>query len=88
MLNPIEEAIADIEREIRRLLSTILSARVLEIHALHWGQKTIPRRALLQTALAQAIGAITIAQVDSHFAHSYTFLLRALNGEHFNDFEE
>jgi hypothetical protein len=81
MLNPIEEVIADIKREIRRLLSTILLARVLEIHALHWGQKTIARRALLQTALAQAIGAITIAQVDSHFAHSYTFLPRGLNVE-------
>jgi transposase len=47
VLNPIEEVIADIKREIRRLLSTILLARILDIHALHCGQKTIARRALL-----------------------------------------
>jgi hypothetical protein len=37
MLNFIEEAIVDIKREIRLLLSTILLARVLEIQSLHWG---------------------------------------------------
>jgi hypothetical protein len=37
MLTSIEEAIADIKREIRLLFSTILLALVLEIQSLHWG---------------------------------------------------
>jgi hypothetical protein len=81
MMNPIEEVIGNVKREIRRLLSTTLLARVLEIQALRWGEKAPAPRTLLWTALAQAIGFITIAQVDAHFVHSYSFLPQALNRE-------
>jgi hypothetical protein len=78
MQNPMEEVIADIKREIRRILSTALLARVLKIQALHWGEETIAPRALRRMVLAEAMRAITILQVN---AHSYAFLPRALNRE-------
>jgi hypothetical protein len=75
MLNPIEEVIGDIKRTIKTLLSTTLMPRVMEIRSQPRGRKTALRRSLLKTALGEAMSAITIPQVDAHYAHSYSFLV-------------
>jgi uncharacterized protein YjiS (DUF1127 family) len=59
-LKLIKEVIDDMKWEVRRLSSTTLWARVVKIQALHWGEKTRARRALLRMALAEAMRAVTI----------------------------
>jgi transposase len=81
MLNPIEEVIGDIKRGIRTLLSGELHGRALAIQSLRWGEKARARRDLLRTALDEAIARVTVHMVDQHFAHSYSFLTPAINGE-------
>jgi transposase len=82
MLNPIEEVIGDIKREIRTLLSGELHEQVLAIQSLHWGQKTHARREILRTSLDRTIREVTVQMVDQHFAHSYSFLTPVINNEY------
>jgi hypothetical protein len=81
MLNPIEEVIGDIKREIRTLFPGEPHDQALHIQSLQWGEKTHARRELLKTALERAFAQVSVHLVDSHFAHSYSFLVPALNGE-------
>jgi transposase len=81
MLNPIEEVIGDVKREIKTLLSVNFIADALRIQSLPWGQKTAARRELLLRALGEAIGKIGAATVDQHFDHSYRILPRCIQLE-------
>jgi transposase len=51
MLNPIEEVIGDIKRQIRRFLCSEFRPQVLRIQAFLWSQKTQVRRGLLDEML-------------------------------------
>jgi hypothetical protein len=81
MLNPIREVIGDIKREIRMSLSGELHDQALHIQSLRWGEKTHARRELLKTALERAFEQVTVHMADSHFAYSYSFLVRVVKGE-------
>lgn len=82
MLNPIEEVIGDVKREIRKLLSVDLLQEVLSIQSLPWGEKTAARRKLLHKALERAINSITPEMVDRHFQHSNALLGQAIEKQH------
>jgi transposase len=81
MLNPIEEVIGDVKREIRKLLSGEYHQEVLGIQALAWGEKTRAREELLLRVLDVAISAITVEAVDKHWGHSFSFLSDALQSK-------
>jgi transposase len=81
MLNPIEEVIGDIKRDIRTLLSVALHGQVLAIQNLPRGQKAAARRNLLRQALQIAAAQVQAVRVDTHYAHTFAFIQPALAGQ-------